>query len=395
VAVQIGLKAKVFSHSHQLARIAVAHRIVFLQSPTLSMTRGLRTRIALFCFTYSRWIGLFYVAAYLSFRKMRLSLYRKLWQSAEKSGILKIANDSFKTPNASFSVLRHLRSYEEVRPEIVKGSRKIPKHIKQPEYASTPYGVPPPVTKQIEIKTPDQIARMRDSCLLVRDVMDSALAIIRPGLTSDELDAFIHDAIVSRDAYPSPLQYRNYPRSTCISVNNVVCHGIPDSRAFRDGDLVSVDITAFLNGYHGDHCRTFLVGDVDPSGQRLVQGAERCRDAGVAVCGPGVSFNEIGQVVEELATSLGFTLVPYFNGHGIGEYFHGPPDIKHYANDSPRQLMSPGMTFTVEPVVCEGNGDEIRILDDGWTAVTIDGTRAAQFEHTVLITTTGVEILTV
>ena len=327
---------------------------------------------------------------------MRLSLYRKLGKhGAEKSGIFRNVIGSLETPNnASFSVWRHLRTYEEVRPEPLKKPKKIPDHITLPEYVSTPYGVPPPVTKQIEIKTPNQIERMRASCRLVREVMDAAASVIRPGLTSAELDAFIHDAIVARNAYPSPLKYRNYPRSTCISVNNVVCHGIPDSRAFLNGDVVSVDITAFLDGFHGDHCRTFLVGDVDPSGQRLVRDAERCRDAGIAVCGPDVPFNKIGQVVEALATDLGFTIVPYFNGHGIGEYFHGPPDIKHYANTSPSQLMSPGMTFTVEPVVCEGNGDEIRILDDGWTAITVDGTRAAQFEHTVLITNAGVEILT-
>ena len=325
---------------------------------------------------------------------MRLTAFRKLIPTLQTSN--EFAHFGLKqTPvHTSFSAWRQLRTYERVRPAPLKPPLVTPPHIIQPEYTSIPYGVPLPVAKQIEIKTADQITHMRASCRLVRDVIDSIAPHIQPGLASGDLDALIHEAIISRGAYPSPLKYRNYPRSSCISVNNVVCHGIPDSRCLVDGDIVSVDVTVFFDGYHGDHCRTFLVGDVDDAGRNLVNAAERCRDAGVAVCGPGVSFTKIGETIESLAEELGFTIVPYFNGHGIGEFFHGPPDVKPYANSAPRDLMRPGMTFTVEPIVCEGDGDEIKVLDDGWTAVTIDESRAAQFEHTVLITENGVEILT-
>ena len=329
---------------------------------------------------------------------MRLSTYRKILFAASDLDLInpvRTTSCSTKWKTASFSVWNRLRSYERVQPAPLKRPLEIPAHIIQPEYVSIPYGIPTPVGKQIEIKTKDQITRVRASCRLVRDVMDSIAAHLVPGLASADLDSLIHEAIVARGAYPSPLKYRNYPRSCCISVNNVVCHGIPDSRPFRDGDIVSVDVTAYFDGHHGDHCRTFLVGDgVDDAGRRLVKGAEECRDAGISVCAPGVPFYQIGAAIEAKAEDLGFTVVPYFNGHGIGHYFHGPPDVKHYANSSPRDVMRPGMIFTVEPVICEGDGDQIKVLDDGWTAVTIDESRAAQFEHTVLITEDGVEALT-
>ena len=183
-----------------------------------------------------------------------------------------------------------------------------------------------------------------------------------------------------------------FPKSVCTSVNNVVCHGIPDDRPLEDGDIINVDITVFLDGVHGDCSETFLVGNVDESGQKLVQVAKESMEVGVKACGPGVEFRTIGAVIQSHAESQGFQVVPAFTGHGIGSFFHGPPDIYHMQNLYPGR-MKPGVTFTVEPAISEGS-HEIVILEDGWTAVTSDNSRSAQFEHTVLITESGVEILT-
>ncbi|CAH0550045.1 unnamed protein product, partial [Brassicogethes aeneus] len=214
----------------------------------------------------------------------------------------------------------------------------------------------------------------------------------KPGKTTDEIDKLVHSLTIENGAYPSPYNYRNFPKSVCTSINNVACHGIPDDRKLLNGDIINVDITVFLDGHHGDCSKSFLVGDVDDVGKNLVEATEICLHEGIEICKPGAYFRQIGAQIQQRASQLGFNVIPAFIGHGIGRYFHGPPDIYHMRNNYPGR-MEPGMTFTIEPILTQG-GHMIEILEDDWTAVTVDDARTAQFEHTVLILDSGVKILT-
>ncbi|XP_077374415.1 methionine aminopeptidase 1D, mitochondrial isoform X4 [Festucalex cinctus] len=197
---------------------------------------------------------------------------------------------------------------------------------------------------------------------------------------------------IQHNAYPSPLGYGGFPKSVCTSVNNVVCHGIPDSRPLQDGDIINIDVTVYLDGYHGDTSETFFVGEADEVGRRLVETARRCRDDAIAACKPGAELCVIGNTISEIAHANGFRVCPYFIGHGIGSSFHCYPEIWHHANDND-MTMDEGMAFTIEPILMEGCS-EFKILKDKWTAVSTDDKRSAQFEHTVVITSDGVKILT-
>lgn len=235
------------------------------------------------------------------------------------------------------------------------------------------------------------------------------------GQTTDQIDELVHVLTLSNGAYPSPLHYRNFPKSVCTSVNNVACHGIPDDRPLCNGDIINVDITVgkskltqtgeenrkkrnfpfkvYLNGFHGDCSKTFLVGDVDKSGRDLVGATEFVLEETIKRVRPGQRINEIGRFIEQVSRSLKYNVIPCFIGHGIGRFFHGPPDIYHVDNPYPG-ILKPGMTFTIEPILTPGE-PEIEILEDDWTAVTVDNAWTAQAEHTVLITDSGCEILTV
>ncbi|GJQ66353.1 hypothetical protein Trydic_g4393 [Trypoxylus dichotomus] len=251
-------------------------------------------------------------------------------------------------------------NYGIVTPGKVSPIRTVPKHIKTPNYI---LGSPTMSVPDIpEIKSEIQIAGMRDSCRLAAKLLQIIGQFIQVGKTTDEVDYFAHDLIISNNAYPSPLNYKNFPKSICTSVNNVACHGIPDNRPLKSGDIINVDITVYYNGYHGDCSKTFIVGDVDELGQELVKATEICLDEAVSICKPGLPFREIGKHISKNAKRLGFTVVPCFIGHGIGSYFHGPPDIYHFENSYPGRMES-GMTFTIEPVLSQGS-KEIVILDD-------------------------------
>uniref|UniRef100_A0A8D0D721 Methionine aminopeptidase n=1 Tax=Sander lucioperca TaxID=283035 RepID=A0A8D0D721_SANLU len=218
--------------------------------------------------------------------------------------------------------------------------------------------------------------------------------IVRPdyvGMTTDEIDFIVHQETIKHNAYPSPLRYGGFPKSVCTSVNNVVCHGIPDSRQLQDGDIINVDVTVYLDGYHGDTSETFLIGQVDEVGQRLVEAARRCRDEAIAACKPGAPLCVIGNTISEVAHASGFQVCPYFIGHGIGSYFHCHPEIWHHGKFA--SLGTDSGCSCVEPILMEGSA-EFRILKDKWTAVSADDKRSAQFEHTVVITSDGVDILT-
>ncbi|KAJ8924437.1 hypothetical protein NQ315_007233 [Exocentrus adspersus] len=280
--------------------------------------------------------------------------------------------------------------YAIVKPGKVSPRRFVPEHIVKPSYYLT--GEPVEKIDRPEVKNQLQINRMRDSCRLAADILEKIGKNIKVGQTTEEIDVAVFDACVKCGAYPSPLNYKHFPKSVCTSVNNVACHGIPDDRPLENGDIINVDITVFHNGYHGDCSKTFLVGDVDREGRELVEATETCLNEAVEVCKPGRYFREIGACIQGTAHQLGFGIIPAFIGHGIGHYFHGPPDIYHFRNDYPG-VMEFGMTFTIEPVLTQG-GEMVEILEDNWTAVTCDSARTAQFEHTVLITESGAEILT-
>jgi methionyl aminopeptidase len=216
---------------------------------------------------------------------------------------------------------------------------------------------------------------------------------VRPGVTTDDLDVIAHEACVARGAYPSPLNYHGFPKAICTSVNEVILHGIPDSRRLEGGDIVSVDVTLYLDGVHGDCCATFPVGEIDADSARLLRVAEECLARGIEAVRPGRPISDIGRAVERHASASGYGVVRSFCGHGVGEDFHGEPQVLHYYDPRASDAMEEGMTFTVEPMITVGSHRHV-LWPDGWTAATADGKRAAQFEHTLLVTRDGAEVLT-
>ncbi|CAH0727434.1 unnamed protein product, partial [Brenthis ino] len=292
-------------------------------------------------------------------------------------------------PRLQSQLLKRFGVYDKVLPVETTPSRLVPDFIEKPDYL---LGKPLYVRKQPEIKDEVQINGMRCSCSLAANILNKVGPFVKPGVTTDEIDELVHSFTIEAGAYPSPLHYKGFPKSICTSVNNVAVHGIPDLRPLQNGDIVNVDITVFFKGYHGDCSKTFLVGDVDDRGLQLVNVTEECLNQAIQICGPGVPFCDIGFRIYRIAKSYKLTVLPAFVGHGIGKYFHGPPEIFHTKNRYPG-LMKAGMTFTIEPVLSHGNEMTV-ILEDGWTAITEDGSRAAQAEHTVLITENGAEILT-
>ncbi len=279
---------------------------------------------------------------------------------------------------------------ELLRPGVVGPWRDVPAGIERPDYVAT--GTPVHATESM-VKSVDVIERMRVAGRVARDVLDEIGPAVQPGVSTDEIDRVAHEAHVARGVYPSPLGYKGFPKSVCTSVNEVICHGIPDDRALVDGDIVNVDVTVFTGGVHGDTSATFLVGRVDPVSKHLVRATRECLDIAIETVRPGTPLSDIGRAIETHAHAGGFNVVRSFVGHGIGEVFHGPPQVPHYFEPRADTVMEPGMVFTIEPMITIG---DIRpmVWDDGWTAVTADGSRSAQFEHTVLVTDTGVDVLT-
>jgi methionyl aminopeptidase len=268
--------------------------------------------------------------------------------------------------------------------------RSVPPGIARPPYAET--GIPPRWNEPM-VKSPEIIERMRRAGALAADVLRQAGEQVAPGVTTDAIDAFVHELTIERGAYPSPLNYNGFPKSVCTSVNEVICHGIPDARELQDGDIVNLDVTVFLDGVHGDTNATFFVGDVDEESRRLVRVTEECMWRGIEAVAPGRPVNEIGRAIEDHARRHRYGVVRAFIGHGIGEQFHSDLQIHHYYEPKARTIMRPGMTFTIEPMISMGSWRHV-MWDDDWTAVTADGRRTAQFEHTVLVTDDGVEVLT-
>jgi methionyl aminopeptidase len=278
-----------------------------------------------------------------------------------------------------------------VSPGVLSAPRPVPASIERPGYVATG-GTPsgrelPPLTDLADVE------RLRHSCQAARRVLDIVGRAVAPGVTTDELDAIAHAAYLAEGGYPSPLGYRGFPKSICTSVNEVVAHGIPDSRPLRDGDIVNCDITIFLEGMHGDCSATFSVGTVAPEVQQLVDVTRAALDAGVAAVRPGGRLREVGRAIQAVAHANGYGIVRELVGHGIGEEFHSAPYVHHYDEPRDRTRLRPGMVFTIEPMLTLGDPDVVQ-WDDGWTIVTLDGSPSAQFEHTVLVTASGVEVLT-
>ena len=278
-----------------------------------------------------------------------------------------------------------------VQAGLISPMRTVPAGIPRPEYALT--GRPSDRTVR-DIRTEDEIAAMRVAGRVAAEALIEVGRHVRPGITTDELDRIGHDAMVAAGSYPSTLNYRDYPKSLCTSVNEIICHGIPDSRKLRDGDIVNVDVTAYIEGVHGDTSATYLVGDVDDASLALVSATRRAMHAGIDTVKPNSHVYDIGRAIEASVAPLGYSVVREFIGHGIGDQFHTDLQIPHYYDPRNDKVILPGMTFTVEPMINIG-GRRLEMWEDGWTVVTRDLQRSAQFEHTVLVTEHGFELLTV
>ncbi|GAA3215365.1 type I methionyl aminopeptidase [Actinocorallia longicatena] len=276
-----------------------------------------------------------------------------------------------------------------LKPGRVSPLRKVPANIVRPEYV----GRKTPRTGESDVKTPEIIEAMRVAGRIAGQALAEVGRAVRPGVTTDELDRIGHEFLLDHGAYPSTLGYRGFPKSLCTSINEVICHGIPDDTVVRDGDIINVDITAYIGGVHGDTDATFLAGDVDEESRLLVERTQEAMMRGIKAVRPGRAINVIGRVIEAYAKRFGYGVVRDFTGHGIGTTFHSGLVIPHYDDPGSTRLIEPGMTFTIEPMLTLGSHD-YDMWADGWTVVTKDRKRTAQFEHTLLVTDTGAEILT-
>ncbi|XP_027360770.1 methionine aminopeptidase 1B, chloroplastic [Abrus precatorius] len=280
------------------------------------------------------------------------------------------------------------------RPSLRRGrvspSLLVPDHIPRPPYVGS--NILPEIAKEYQIHDSEGIAKMRAACELAARVLNFAGTLVRPSVTTNEIDKAVHQMIIDAGAYPSPLGYGGFPKSVCTSVNECMCHGIPDSRQLQNGDIINIDVTVYLNGYHGDTSKTFCCGEVSDEMKKLVKVNEECLEKGIAVCKDGAPFRKIGKRISEHAEKFGYGVVERFVGHGVGTVFHSEPIILHHRNDK-TGCMVEGQTFTIEPILTMGSTDCIT-WPDNWTTLTADGSLAAQCEHTILITRTGAEILT-
>ncbi|KAJ3000894.1 Methionine aminopeptidase 1D, mitochondrial [Globomyces sp. JEL0801] len=271
-------------------------------------------------------------------------------------------------------------NYELILPDLMHLGRPteqlhVPSSIIKPDYSNLlpvdPHGDIPILTKE------DEIQPLRDACGIARDALQLAVDNCKLGMTTNELDKLVHQYIISKNAYPSPLNYSGFPKSICTSINNVLCHGIPDNRQLKNGDVINIDITVYYNGFHGDTSRTIIIGEGDIQAHQLVNHTKNALDMAISMIKPGLAFCDIGCTID---------------GHGIGRRFHQPPLILHYANNE-KGVIAEGMVFTVEPILCQGGPGFVKWPDD-WTVVSKDGGRSSQFEHTIMVTSSGVDVLT-
>ena len=246
----------------------------------------------------------------------------------------------------------------------------------------------------ISIKTAAEIDKMRVAGRLAAEVLEMIVPFVRPGISTEELNQICHRHIIeTQQAIPAPLNYHGFPKSICTSVNHVVCHGIPGDRRLKNGDIINVDITVIKDGFHGDTSQMFVVGETSLKARRLVDTAYECLLVGIALVRPGARLGDIGAAIQTLAESRNFSVVREYCGHGIGSTFHEEPQVLHYGNAGTGVELQPGMTFTIEPMINAGKR-HVKLLGDNWTVVTKDRGLSAQWEHTILVTDTGHEVLT-
>ena len=277
-----------------------------------------------------------------------------------------------------------------LQPGQLSPPRPVPARITRPEYVGKPG---PTRTGEPWVQPPEVIEAMRVAGRLAAQSLVLAGETVAPGVTTDQVDAVVHEFLCDHGAYPSTLGYKGYPKSCCTSLNEVICHGIPDSTVIEDGDIVNVDVTAYLQGVHGDTNATYLAGDVAEEVRLLVQRTREATERGIRAVRPGRQLNVVGRVIESYARRFGYGVVRDFTGHGIGRSFHSGLVVLHYDEPSVDLVLEPGMTFTIEPMITLG-GIDYDVWSDGWTVTTKDKRWTAQFEHTVLVTADGVEILT-
>ena len=275
-------------------------------------------------------------------------------------------------------------------PGRLSPTRSVPSGIPRPEYVGRSA---PAANAEGDWYTPEEVERIRAAGRVAAGAIEAAGSAVRPGVTTDELDRIVHEYVVAHGAYPSTLGYRGYPKSSCTSVNEVICHGIPDDTVLGDGDLVNLDVTAYLEGYHGDLNSTFLVGDASEEATLLVERTREALARGIRAVAPGRQVNVIGRAIEAYAKRFGYGVVRDYTGHGVGRAFHTGLVIPHYDAPEFDTVMEPGMVFTIEPMLTLG-GIEWDVWGDDWTVVTRDRSLTAQFEHTLVVTDRGAEILT-
>jgi methionyl aminopeptidase len=276
-------------------------------------------------------------------------------------------------------------------PGTLSPTRSVPPHIARPEYVGKP--MPTPYTGS-DVQSAETVEKMRIAGRIAAQALVEVGEAVKPGITTDELDRIGHEFLCDHGAYPSTLGYKSYPKSLCTSVNEVICHGIPDSTVLGEGDIVNVDITAYIHGVHGDNNATFEVGEVSEEAHLLVERTREALNRAIKAVRPGRQINVIGRVIESYAKRFGYGVVRVFTGHGISTSFHSGLIIPHYDDPRADALLEPGMTFTIEPMLTLGTFEH-RMWADNWTAVTADGRLTAQFEHMMVVTEDGAEILTV
>ncbi|KAK5583890.1 hypothetical protein RB653_005494 [Dictyostelium firmibasis] len=282
-----------------------------------------------------------------------------------------------------------------IRGGMVSPQPLIPINIKKPPYVLGEPVIEFELDDPVEIHTPESIQNMRVVCKMAKEVLDYAGSLVRTGITTDEIDKLVHQEIINRGAYPSPLGYNGFPKSICTSINEVLCHGIPDDRPLEFGDIINIDITLYYNGYHGDTSATYAVGEIDSSAKRLIEASEKALYDAIKQVKDGALFSNIGKTIQLVANKYSLSVPVEFTGHGIGQIFHAPPFVFQCANDFDA-VMKEGMIFTIEPILAESTSPytEWKMWDDNWTISSKEGGWCAQFEHTILVTKDGCEILT-
>jgi methionyl aminopeptidase len=277
-----------------------------------------------------------------------------------------------------------------LKPGELSPRRPVPSNIPRPEYVDKPA---PARNTDPWVQPPEIIEAMRVASRIAAQALQEGGKAVAPGVTTDHIDAVVHEFLCDHGAYPSTLGYRNFPKSCCTSLNEVICHGIPDSTVIEDGDIVNIDVTAFIGGVHGDTNATFLAGDVSEEARLLVERTHEATMRAIKAVRPGRQLNVVGRVIEAYANRFGYGVVRDFTGHGIGRSFHSGLVVLHYDEPSVTTVLEPGMTFTIEPMINLGT-IEYDIWPDNWTVTTKDRKWTAQFEHTIVVTDTGAEILT-